>query len=392
MYMNGESRNIKTAATIYNGGFVQTFRRTVIGVCGASALLLVAGASPALAATPVEVTAFGTNPGDLKMFKYIPDGLPASAPLVVVMHGCTQNARTYAKESGWIQLADKLRLALAMPEQVKPNNQNLCFNWFQLGDITRDQGEALSIKQMVDKMKLDHTIDPKRVYVTGLSAGGGMTSVMLATYPDIFAGGGIVAGLPYGCAKNLSDALQCMNAGRPGSGALVGLPTGLPSGLSGGLPGSSTVNVPLPPGFCLFFPWLCPSDGDTTFTPSEWGDLVRRASSHTGPFPRVSIWHGSADTTVNAINATEDVEQWTNVHGIETEPTVRDTLKGFPHQVFKDASGNAVVEFVSVTGMSHGTPIDPGTGADQCGTPDQYVLDVNICSSFFIAKFWELVD
>jgi poly(hydroxyalkanoate) depolymerase family esterase len=389
--MNSESRNIKPAAMVDSGRFAQIFRRTAVGFCGASALLFVAATSPAWAATPVEVAAFGSNPGDLKMFKYIPDGLPASAPLIVVMHGCTQNARTYAKESGWIQLADNLHLALVMPEQIKPNNQNLCFNWFQPGDITRDQGEALSIKQMVDKMKSDHNIDPKRVYVTGLSAGGAMTSVMLATYPDIFAGGGVVAGLPYGCAKNLSDALQCMHIGRPGGGPLIGLPTGPISGLPTGLP----INVPLPSGFCLFFPLLCPPDGgntggDNTLTPAQWGDLVRRASSHTGPFPRVSIWHGSADTTVSPINATEDVEQWTNVHGIPAEPAVRDTLKGFPHQVFKDASGNTVVELVSVTGMSHGTPIDPGPGADQCGTPDQYVLDVNICSSFFIARFWGL--
>ena len=123
--------------------------------------------------------------------------------MVVVMHGCKQNARTYAEESGWIHLADKLHVGLAMPEQVRADNQNFCFNWFQPGDITRDQGEALSIKQMVDQMESDHSIDPKQVYVTGLSAGGAMTSVMLATYPEVFAGDGIVAGLPYGCADNL---------------------------------------------------------------------------------------------------------------------------------------------------------------------------------------------
>ena len=71
---------------------------------------------------------------------------------------------------------------------------------------------------MVDRMKSDHNIDPTRVYATGLSAGGAMTSVMLATTPEIFSGGGIVAGLPYGCAKNLPDALQCMSTGRASGG------------------------------------------------------------------------------------------------------------------------------------------------------------------------------
>ena len=328
------------------------------------------------------------------MFKYIPDALPASAPLVVVMHGCTQNARAYAEESGWMALADQLQMALVLPEQVKTNNQNLCFNWFEPGDITRDQGEAQSIKAMIDSVKADHSIDQSRIFVTGLSAGGAMTSVMLATYPDVFAGGAIVAGLPYGCARNLSDALQCMNNGRPGIGPLVGLPVAQPGDLSTGgptgLPGGSFVNVSLPPGFCLFFPWLCPPSGGNTFTPDRWGDLVRHASSHTGPFPKVSIWHGSADTTVNAINASEEVEQWTNVHGIAAEPAVRDSLKGFPHQLFKDTSGKAVVEFTLITGMAHGTPIDPGSGTDQCGTPDDFVLDVNVCSSLFIARFWGL--
>ena len=359
-------------------------RSAAISILALSAWLLGAAAVPASAATPVEVTGFGSNPGNLRMFEYVPNQLPPSAPLVVVMHGCTQNARTFAKESGWIRIADKLHAALALPEQVQDNNQNRCFNWFLPGDIKRDQGEALSIKQMVDKMKADHDIDPKRVYVTGLSAGGAMTSVMLATYPEVFAGGGIVAGLPYGCAESLSDALQCMSTGHPLGSALVGLPTG-PAGLAGG----STINVPLPPGFCLFFPLLCPPGSDTP-TPEEWGDHVRQASGHTGPFPKVSVWHGSADTTVNPVNATEEVEQWTDVHGTKAVPAVSDTVKGFPHRVFKDASGAAVVESFDISGMSHGVPVDPGSGADQCGTADQYVINVGICSSFFIAKFWGL--
>ena len=93
---------------------------------------------------------------------------------------------------------------------------------------------------------------------------------------------------------------------------------------------------------------------------------------------------------MNPINATAEVQQWTSVHGVDAVPEMDDTIKGFPHQVFNDASGKAVVEVVSVTGMSHGEPIDPGPGADQCGTPDQWVIDANICSSFFIAKFWGL--
>jgi poly(3-hydroxybutyrate) depolymerase len=118
--------------------------------------------------------------------------------------------------------------------------------------------------------------------------------------------------------------------------------------------------------------------------------LVRQASSHSGPWPKVSIWHGSTDTTVSPINADEEKQQWTSVHGVDPGSAEQDTVKGFPHQTFKDASGNAVVETYSITGMPHGQPVDPGAAADQCGTADQYILDTNICASFFMAKFWGL--
>jgi poly(hydroxyalkanoate) depolymerase family esterase len=384
--MKRQNRSVKIAVMHAKVRFTEECRSIVLRICNASLVLLASTSLQAFAATPVEVTDFGSNPGNLRMFKYIPDQLPSSAPLIVVMHGCRQNARTFANEIGWIHLADKLRLALAMPEQTQANNPSNCFNWFQPNNITRDQGEAMSIKQMVDKMKSDHNVDPKRIYATGLSAGGAMTSVMLATYPEVFAGGGIVAGLPYGCAKNLPDALQCMSTGHPSVSPVVGLPTGPTPGPSG-----PTINVPLPPGFCLFFPLLCPSAGGHTFTPSDWGTFVRQASNHTGPFPKVSIWHGSADTTVSPINSTEEMQQWTNVHGIDPMTAVHDTVKGFPHQTFKDSSGNAVVEVYSVTGMSHGAPVDPGVEADQCGTTDQFIINAHICSGFFMAKFWGLV-
>ncbi len=304
----------------------------------AGALLVLAVPMSAIAA---EVTAFGTNPGNLRMFKYVPAGLPANAPLVVAMHGCAQSAASYDTETGWQMLAERWQFALLLPQQQSVNNSSSCFNWFETGDTTRGQGEALSIKQMVDKMVTDHGSARNRVYATGLSAGGAMTAVMLATYPDVFAGGAIVAGIPYRCASTQSAAFGCLSPG-------------------------------------------------VDLTPAQWGDKVRAASSWTGPWPIVSVWHGDADSTVRPINLVESMQQWTNVHGIDQVADVTDTVAGYPHKAYKTTTGATRVETYTIAGMGHGTPVDPGTGETQCGTAGAYILDANICSSYYIARTWGL--
>jgi poly(hydroxyalkanoate) depolymerase family esterase len=280
------------------------------------------------------------NPGNLTMVRHVPDGLSSGRPVVVVLHGCTQTASVYGSGSGWVELADRMRFTVVMPEQSTANNINRCFNWFQSGDTTRGQGEAESIAEMVRQTVRDTGADPSRVYVTGLSAGGAMTAVMLATYPELFAGGGVVAGLAYRCAASMIEAFSCMYPGR-------------------------------------------------NQTPAALGNAVRAASPHTGPWPVVSVWQGSADFTVAPANATELVEQWTNVHGIPATPTRTDTVAGYPHAVY-ESGGRKVVETYTITGMGHGQPVDPGTGAGQCGRAGAFVLDVNICAAWHMASAWNL--
>lgn len=227
----------------------------IVAVVSALVFLLPA---PAQAATIRPVTGFGSNPGALQMFEYVPDGLPDGGPVVVALHGCTQDAAGYGRGTGWIGLADRLRFKLVLPQQVFSNNFNKCFNWFQSGDTTRGSGEAESIAQMV------RWAGGNRTYVTGLSAGGGMAAVMLAAHPELFAGGGVVAGLPYGCAASMMEAFSCMNPGKD-------------------------------------------------LTPEQWGDKVRAAGSPSGARAPVSIWHGTADYTVAPANLRELGEQWTDV-------------------------------------------------------------------------------
>ena len=201
-----------------------------------------------------ELTGFGSNPGALRMFTYAPKKSEPSPALVVVLHGCTQSAASYDLGAGWSTLADRYGFVLLLPEQTQANNPKTCFNWFLPGDTARDRGEALSIRQMIEKTIGAHGIDRSRVFITGLSAGGAMTAAMLATYPEVFAAGAIIAGLPYGTAGNVQQAFESMFQGRPR-------------------------------------------------TAKEWGDLVRRASAHRGPWPRVSVWHGDLDATVKPMNA-----------------------------------------------------------------------------------------
>jgi poly(hydroxyalkanoate) depolymerase family esterase len=150
-----------------------------------------------------EVPKFGRNPGNLRMFVHIPDGLPSMAPLVVALHGCDQTAEGYDRGTGWSALADRLGFAVVYAEQQPANNPKNCFSWFLPGDTTRDLGEARSIRQMVEHAIANFGVDRSRVFVTGLSAGGAMASAMLATYPEVFAGGAIIAGLPHGSARSV---------------------------------------------------------------------------------------------------------------------------------------------------------------------------------------------
>ena len=127
-------------------------------------------------------------------------------------------------------------------------------------------------------------------------------------------------------------------------------------------------------------------------TPAAWGDLARTGySGYNGRKPKFSIWHGTSDTTVKPLNMDETMQQATNYAGIDQTAEVSDTVKGFPHKVYKDGSGNAIVETYSITSMGHGTPVDPGTGGSQCGTAGAYILDVNICSSYYIGQFFGII-
>jgi poly(hydroxyalkanoate) depolymerase family esterase len=278
------------------------------------------------------------NPGNLRGRCYVPEGLAGPAPLVVVLHGCTQNAAVYDHGSGWSTLADRHGFILLFPEQQRANNPLLCFNWFQAGDTQRDRGEAASIRAMIDQMIAAHPIDRSRIFVTGLSAGGAMTSVMLATYPELFAAGAILAGVAYGCADSVSEAFSCMGGRGQTDGA-------------------------------------------------ELAAQVRRASPHSGPWPRVQVWQGGADHRVVPSNADAIVRQWAGLHGLGPEPARIDMIEGHPRRVWPGPDGAPLLEHYEIAGMAHGVPL-AGGGEDPIGQAGAHMLDVGLSSTARIAAFF----
>jgi poly(hydroxyalkanoate) depolymerase family esterase len=276
------------------------------------------------------------DPGDLRARCYVPPGLTGPAPLVVVLHGCTQDAAVYDHGSGWSTLADRHGFLLLFPEQRRANNPMLCFNWFSADDNRRGQGEAASIRAMIEAMARAHEVDPARIFVTGLSAGGAMASAMLATYPDVFAAGAIIAGVAYGCADGVAEAFDCMG-GRARAGA------------------------------------------------RELGARVRGASAHRGPWPRVQIWQGSADRTVVASNADAIARQWAELHGRGAEPDRADSVAGYPRRTWLGADGEPLIEQYSITGMAHGIPL---AGEEGLGEAGAHMLEVGLSSTARIAAFF----
>ncbi|MBC9032125.1 PHB depolymerase family esterase [Sphingomonas sp. JC676] len=285
---------------------------------------------------------FGSNPGALGAWFYVPEGVRENAPLVVVLHGCTQDAAGYDLASGWSQLADEQGFIVLFPEQRRANNTNLCFNWFEPADSRRGGGEPLSIVQMIGAIVDREGVDPSRIYVNGLSAGGAMASVMLATYPELFAGGAIIAGLPFGAAAGVPQALERMR----------------------GTPGPSEAAL---------------------------AAAIRGASPHVGPWPTISIWHGTADHVVALANADAILKQWQAIHGVLPDLERFETVDGHPHRTWHDAKGRVVIEDYRITGMGHGTPLDT-KGAAPCGRIGPHMLEAGISSTRRLADFWALRD
>ncbi|RIW44404.1 esterase [Micromonospora endophytica] len=294
--------------------------RTTAALASLAAALLFAVAGivlappPAAAASLVEVTNFGTNPGNMRMHIYAPDNRPANPAIVVAMHGCSGSGPGFYSGSEFARLADQFGFLVIYPTATQQAGFGNCFDVWSAAAKRRDGGsDPVSIMSMVNYAQRQYAGDLNRVFATGSSSGGMMTQALMALYPDVYKAGAAFMGVPVNCFANAADFpptnSQCVN-------------------------------------------------GRMDRTPQQWGDAVRQAyPGYSGPRPRVQLWHGTADNLIPFQLLQESVEQWTNVAGLSQTPTSTDTPQAnWNRRRFADSTGAVRVEAYSIQGAGHSLP------------------------------------
>lgn len=193
---------------------------------------------------------------------YVPNGYDSnkSYPLYVMLHGCTQDASQFATGTKMNALADEKHFLVLYPEQTSSGNSNKCWNWFETAHQSRGNGEPAIIAGMVNTIKNNYSIQENQVYVAGLSAGAAMSVIMGATYPDLFSGVGVGAGLEYKAATSMTGAFTAMSSGGP--------------------------------------------------NPVQQGYAAYQAMGNRAKVMPVIVFHGSSDYTVYPVNGDQVISQW----------------------------------------------------------------------------------
>ncbi|MFG1705990.1 PHB depolymerase family esterase [Nonomuraea sp. M3C6] len=286
----------------------------IAGAVIAAATLVVAGlirAPPAASAQLTEVTGFGTNPTNLRMHLYVPDGVAARPAVLVAVHYCTGSGPAFYSGTEFASLADRYKFVVIYPSATRSGS---CFDVSSPQALRHDGGsDPVGIISMVRYVQQRYNADPDRTYVTGASSGGMMTNVLLGDYPDVFKAGAAFMGVPFGCFATTD--------------------------------GSSWNSA-------------C-ANGQITKTPQQWGDLVRAAyPGYSGARPRMQVWHGTEDTTLRYPNFQEEIKQWTNVHGLSQTPSLTDRPQSnWTRTRYGSTGTTAPVEAISIQGVGHSLPM-----------------------------------
>lgn len=261
------------------------------------------------------VTSFGNNPGNLNMYMYVPQNLAAQPALLVAVHYCGGSASAfyngYARD--YVTAAEQYGYIIIFPEATNSQYFN-CFDVWSPQALTRGGGsDPVSIMSMVSWTQGYYNIDSSRIYAMGASSGGMMTNVLLALYPDVFAAGSSFMGIPATCFSIVTLANFWNNE--------------------------------------------C-ANGQLSKTAQQWGDAARAmVPGYSGSYPRMQLWHGTADTLVHYNNLGEGIKQWTNLHGLSGTPSLSDSPQfNWSRTRYGGSSTQPPVEAISVQGAGHSIP------------------------------------
>ncbi len=250
----------------------------------------------------------------------VPSGYSGTAmPLIVVLHGCSQTAADIEFETEMTLFAESRNFIVLYPEQLVTENTSSCWNWFLPEHQARGAGEPADIMAMMDVVRATYNIDDRQIFITGISAGGAMSVIMAALYPDVFAAMGVAAGLEFKAGENVVEGVTAQVIGGP--------------------------------------------------DPDQQGTLVYQTMGALAQRIPVMVFHGSLDNTVNPVNGRQIAQQWTQTNdwiddGLDNDSVdyVADVVengqaenggRNFTRSVYYDANGVSLVEHYVVENMTH---------------------------------------
>ncbi len=295
-----------------------------------------------------EIEDFGSNPGALRCYYYIPQSAPKSnIPLLIVLHGCGQTAYEVSNQSGWNKLADSIGMIVVYPQQHLLNNPSRCYNWFKEEDIVRGHGEVESLHQMLTYFKTHYEVDDRRVFVFGMSAGATMGTILMAAYPEEITAGCSLAGPAIGTWEGSLSQMKSLYESEE-------------------------------------------------YIPKSFLDKLRKCyPGYKGPYPLLISVHGGIDILVTVEDQMDQISQWTAASGSDAIPEKREVIFENPRVTrssYSNVDGKTVVVAYQIDGVGHILPINVGDRLDEGGKTGLFTKDIGFHLPFWIAREFGLIN